>query len=252
MADPSSPEHVRPWYFWVDEKRRHNLLKVLAELSKLQHEKPPQFILIGALALLIRGKLHYMVQWDIDLLFRDEEKLLEFIDTEKSKSLRIVHYDDGLMRSEHIASLHTAWSFDRTWFNVDYILKPETFEMYLSTIEDEMPWEERLTHGSKEYHFSLYLAHPWDILVEKVLSPRLARELENADSMSVDIRHALTILEQEKENAHFWETLGRRTDQMAKKEPLKKTLLKLLSRLPDLGYTDVDLGDAVLRKIRDL
>ncbi len=252
MVDLSTSESVRPWYYWVDEKRRHNLFKILVELSRFQHGTPPQFILIGALALLIRGKLHYMVQWDIDLLFRDERSLLDFIEREKSKSLRIVHYDDGLMRSAHIASLHTAWSFDRTWFNVDYILKPETFRSYSSTIAGEGPYEERLTYESKAYHFNLFMAHPWDILVEKVLSPRLARELENRDSMSVDIRHAVMILKQDGGKPDFWSTLRRRTDEMAKRESVKKTLLLLVAHLPELGYADVNLGEAVVSRIRDL
>lgn len=252
MVDLPTSESVRPWYYWVDEKRRHNLFKILVELSHLQQQTPPQFILIGALALLIHGKLHYMVQWDIDLLFRDEKSLSDFIDREKSKSLRIVHYDDGLMRSAHIASLHTAWSFDRTWFNVDYILKSETFKPYSSTIVGEGPHEERLVYESKEYRFSIFMAHPWDILIEKILSPRLARELDNRDSMSVDIRHAVMILKQESANADFWNALRRRTDEREKRETVKKTLLVLLSHLPELGYADVNLGEAVEKRIRDL
>jgi hypothetical protein len=39
---------------------------------------------------------------------------------------------------------------------------------------------------------------------------------------------------------------------MAKKEAVKETLLLLLSRLPELGYAEVNLGEAVASKIRSL
>jgi hypothetical protein len=251
MVDSSFHENPKPWYFWVDEKRRHNLFQVLKELSGIQRKPDPQFILIGALALLIRGVLQYMVQWDADLLFRNEEALSSFVALEKSRGLRIVHYDEHLMRGKEIASLHTAWSFDGTWFNVDYILKPKTFELYHSTACNEGPFEQCVNYQGSSYGLDLFMAHPWDIFIEKVLSPRFQRELENRDWMSVDIRHVVTILEREKGNDDFWQTAHTKIGLLGKKPVFKSRLLGLVSSLPELGYGSVDMPERLHERIRD-
>lgn len=251
MPESSSQEMDRPWYFWVDEKRRHNLFKILEELSEVQSRLNPQFILIGALALLIRGVLHYMVQWDIDLLFPNEEILSDFIAMEKSRGLRIVHYDEHLMRGKGIASLHTAWSFDRTWFNVDYILKPDIFVFYRSTLLDEGPYEEYVNYEGLSYRFGFFVAHPWDVFIEKVLSPRFQRELRSRDSMSVDIRHAVTMLQREKANEKFWQTVCAKIVQLRKTSVFKDNLFRLLSSLPELGYASVEVPEYLRERIRN-
>jgi len=251
MAKPSSHEINTPWYFWVDEKRRHNLLRVLEELSRVQNKPNPQFILIGALALLIRGILQYMVQWDIDLLFRNEEALSGFIAVEKSRDARIVHYDEHLMKGVEIASLHTAWSFDGTWFNVDYILKARTFQLYHSTVCNEGPFEECVNYEGSNYRLNLFMAHPWDIFIEKILSPRFQRELESRDWMSVDIRHVVTMLERDKGNDDFWQTTQAKIEHLGKKSVFKSHLLALLSSLPELGYRSVDMPEGLHERIRN-
>lgn len=44
---------VPEWLNYVDEKRRLNFIKVLVEISKLQDKNDLNFILIGALTLLM-------------------------------------------------------------------------------------------------------------------------------------------------------------------------------------------------------
>jgi hypothetical protein len=240
------------WFFWVDERRRHNLFRILEELSVLHSRREGQFILIGALSLLIRGMLRYVVQWDMDLLFRSEDALNQFVSTEKSEGLRIVNYDEQLMRGESIASLHTAWSFDETWFNVDYILKPDMFAFYHSSLAEEGTYERKLDYEGVSYHFNLLVAHPWDVFIEKLLSVRLRRELEARDSMSVDVRHALRLFEVEKSKEEFWNFVSGRVDTLGKKSVLKENLLELLSSRAELGYASVEVPDHIYRRLRTL
>ena len=251
MVESSPEKSGRPWYSWVDEQRRGNLLSILVELTRLQ-ERDPQFILIGALSLLIRGILHYMVLWDLDLLFRNEKALHDFVDTEKSPGLRIIHYDEDLMRGRDITSLHTAWSFDRTWFNVDYILKSKMFDFYYSTVRKDGPYEGHAEHGGKAFRFTLFMAHPWDVFIEKILSPRFHRELEAKDTMSVDIRHAVRIFEYEKDNQEFWKTLAGRVARLNKRDAFRRNLLRLLSSLPELGFGSVNVDTHVIQRISDM
>jgi len=240
------------WFLWVDEKRRRNLFRILEELSVLHRRRVDQFILIGALSLLIRGILRYVVQWDMDLLFRNEDALNGFVAAEKSQELRIVHYDEQLMRGESIASLHTAWSFDRTWFNVDYILKPGMFEFYSSSLAEVGTYDQKVDYENVSYHFSLPVACPWDIFIEKLLSARLRRDLEAGECMSVDIRHVMRLFELEKSNEQFWGFIGSRTERLGKKGMLKDNLLELLLSRSKLGYTSVEVPDHVYRRLRDL
>lgn len=251
MTESSLEKQKKPWYFWVDEKRRRNLLKILEELGRLQNKVDPEFILIGAMSLLIRGMLHYTVQWDIDLLFRNEDTLSLFIAEKKSKDLRIVHYDNEIMRGKDISSIHTAWSFDKTWFNLDYILKPKSFEFYYSTLSREGPYQQCVDYEGKVYKINLFIAHPWDVFIEKLLSPRFQYELEKRDSMSVDIRHAIAIFEREKSNEKFWQMVGAKVRKLRKKRTFKKNLLELLHSLSELGYISVEVPDYVYGRIRN-
>jgi hypothetical protein len=234
----------RDWLTYVNERRRQNLLHILEELSRLQNSDNLNFIIIGALPLLMEGYLRYAVLWDIDLLFRDKQRLGEFIALPKSPTLRIINYDEDLMVSKSIASFHTAWAFDKAWFNVDYILKKNIFEFFRSNRELE-PYKQTITLAGKNFHIHINCAHPWDIIVEKALSPRTEKELDLKIDMSVDIRHILSVYNKEKENIHFWNHVLDRAAYLHKRERFKEMFLNILSLAPDLGYQEVDVSPRV-------
>ena len=77
------------WLNHVDGKRQRNLVQILQYLSRLQDKENLDFIIIGALPLLVRGYLAYTVYWDIDLLFEDDKGIREFMHKPKKKTLRI-------------------------------------------------------------------------------------------------------------------------------------------------------------------
>jgi len=245
----SSPD--KRWYLYVDEKRRHNLLRILAEISRRQSKTDPYFILIGALSLLIRGLLDYTVFWDVDLLFKDRLSLEGFSKMEKSPGLRIVHYDDELQEGKEITSLHTLWSFDKTWFNVDYILRPPFFEFHYSIVDTESPYSEEVTIDGRHYSIHLIAAHPWNIFVEKLLSPRLESEVSLQGSFPVDARHLLIILQADSNNHQFWTHIAEAAARLGKTEIIKRTLFRLLASAKAFGY-DIELTDSIMKKIEAL
>lgn len=229
------------WLDYVNEKRHKNLVNILQELSKLQSQANLNFIIIGALPLLIRDYLHYLVYWDVDLLFRDEETLREFIKMPKTRSLRIVNYDDNLMVNKNITSFHTAWSFNQTWFNVDYILKKAIFEFYTENISKLEPYIQKIKLNSEIYYIHLYIAHPWDVITEKVLSPRTEKDLSLKIDMSVDIRHIFAVYRKEKDNIQFWNHILKRADFLQKRKKFTENFLSLLSHANELGYSDLEI-----------
>jgi len=74
------------------------------------------------------------------------------------------------MISEKITRFHTAWSFTKTWFNVDYILREGIFEFYTENLSSLKPYTTIVELKDGKFPIELYLAHPWDLFVEKVLS----------------------------------------------------------------------------------
>ncbi len=238
------------WLSYVDSKRQHSLLQILQLLSVLQTKDKVNFITIGALPLLVAGYLQYSVYWDIDLLFKDEESLKEFIKRPKSETLKIVDYDDALMVSKNIASFHTAWAFDRIWFNVDYILRKGFFEFYTHKIKTLMPYTESLKEDDTHYEISLYLAHPWDIIVEKVVSPRAERDIELKIDTSIDIRHIFAVYKKEKNNMQFWRYIFEKTELLCTEQKFKAQFLKILSAATDLGYNDLEISATSLQMLK--
>ena len=238
------------WLNYVDEKRQDTLLCVIQELSNLQNKVDPNFILIGALSLLINGYLKYKVYWDVDLLFKDKVGLKEFIETQKSRNIRVVHYDDDLMVSESITSFHTAWICDHTWLNVDYILRKGFFEYYTHSINRLKPLKQSLHFGGKDFHIHLYVAHPWDIIVEKIISPRTKKELNLKIDMSVDIRHIFTVYEKEKDNPQFWNYCLEKSKYLQIEKEFKENFINLLKFAKDLGYDNVIMSPLSIKTLK--
>ncbi|GAH55209.1 unnamed protein product, partial [marine sediment metagenome] len=170
------------WLSFIDVKRRQNLLLILEELSSLLDKKNPNFIIIGAMSILIQGFIGgYKVLWDVDLLFRNSDGIMDFRKKEKSKNLRIVELDDGIVQNKNIGSLHTVWSFSTTWFNVDYIIKSNLFDFYNPLKRRKEPHNETVRFQNRDYHIILFLADPLDVFVEKIVSPRMEKELNLRD-----------------------------------------------------------------------
>lgn len=231
------------WIKYVDSKRQISFLRTLETLSSLQDSDTKNFIVIGALPLLIAGYLKYIVFWDFDLLFRDKASLLGFNDLKKPEDLRIVEYDDQLMIGAHITSFHTAWTFGTKWINVDYILKANIYDFYTQTIHHHGPLHQALAYDGRAYNICLFTAHPWDIIVEKILSPRTARDLELGVDTSIDIRHIMAVFKKEGANQQFWDHILTRAPRIGDINTFRSTFWRIISLSPQLGYTDIMIPD---------
>ncbi len=238
------------WLNHVDRRRQRNLIQILQYLSSLQGKKELDFIVIGALPLLMRGYLAYTVYWDIDLLFKNDDGIREFIRKPKEKTLRVVEYDEALMVSRYITSFHTAWAFDRIWFNVDYIVRKGFFEFYTQNINTSMLYTESILLDNTSFEIYLYIAHPWDIITEKVVSPRTSRDVELAIDTSVDIRHIFAVYKKEKNNREFWQYLFKKTKLLCSEDDFKKAFLRILSSATELGYGDVDISPDSIKLLK--
>lgn len=237
------------WLNYVDKKGQASLVNILHELSHLQNKSDINFIVIGALPLLIRGYLKYKVCWDVDLLFKDKDTFKEFIGKPKSNVLKIVNYDDDLMINKDITSFHTTWAFNHTWHNVDYILKKGFFEFYTYDIRKFKPYTQKLKLNKDNVYIHLYIAHPWDIVADKIVSPRLKKELDLKADLSIDIRHIFAVYRQVKDDTQFWNHIFGKARYLQKEREFKKTFLNLLSHTNKLGYTDLEVSPFSLKML---
>ena len=234
------------WLDFVDEKRRANLVQILQELSHFQEFPSTNFILIGALSLLIQGYLKYMVLCDIDLLFKNRIELAKFMNAPKVSGLKIFNIDNEVVTNETISSLHTMWAFDKTWFNVDYILKKALYEHYTKNRVLKQH-KETIAIQNKSYAINLCLAHPWDVMIDKILSPRTHQDLELKVDMSVDIRHIYSVYRKEHDKQAFWEYLMDKSSAIKKQDILKSRLKAIISLAPEIGYENIVLGPLALK-----
>lgn len=238
------------WLNYIDEKRRANFVRVLVELSHLQDKKDLNFIIIGALTLLMQGYLKYTAYYDIDLLFKDIDHLREFINHPKPHNLQIVNYDEELMISEKITSFHTAWSFTKTWFNVDYIIRPGIFEFYVENRSVLQPYTALVELKEGKFPIELCIAHAYDIFVEKVLSPRLEKDINLKVDMSVDIRHIYIIYSKELTNQDFWHYVEEKIKRIGREREFKDKLLTILNLASEIGYKNIEIPDFVREKLQ--
>jgi hypothetical protein len=231
------------WLDFVDERRRLSLLRILAEVSQLQEKPHPDFIIIGALPLLMHDYLQYTALWDVDLLFRAEETLKEFAASSKSEKLRIVDYDDELMVSAHITSFHSAWAYGKIWFNVDYILSDNLFKFYTKDTTYLTSYEEHMKLGESDFEIALYLAHPWDIIASKIVSPRTERDISLGVDTSIDVRHIFAVYKKEHNNPDFWRRIISRAQSLCTEQEFKTRFLALLRAASTLGYDDLEISE---------
>jgi hypothetical protein len=241
------------WITCIDQKRRFNLLCILEELSSLLNREEPDFVIIGAMALLIQGFIGgYKVLWDVDLLFKDAESIEAFRKAEKSPHARIVELDDEIVKNKQIGSLHSVWSFNKTWFNVDYIIKDDLYEFYNPKEQRKEPHREKVEYENREYPIELYLAHPLDIFTEKMVSPRMEKELETSNDFGVDIRHCFYMLQKFGNEEWFWQGIKKSAGKIGKESQLQKHLAILMSTKDQLGYGDVELPLDVMDRVKNL
>jgi hypothetical protein len=217
-------------------------LHTLHALSKLQDRGRLNFIIIGALPLLVGRYLRYRAFWDIDLLFKNKRLLAEFITTDKSPRLKIFHYRDRMMTSRAITSFHTAWGFENIWCNVDYIFKDRIYGLYMYRRGKSSAGPQLVEFDHGQFHIALYFAHPWDVVIDKLTSPRLKRDLDLRIDVSVDIRHVFRVYEREKDNPDFWKNVLKRAGYLGRGRELKRNFSDLLKRKDELGYQGIRIS----------
>lgn len=199
--------------------------------------------------MLISNYLHYTALWDIDLLFRSEREMSEFLKKTKTDGLRIINYDDELTINENIASFHAAWTFDKNWFNVDYILKTDLFEFFAGDPAHTAPYHHVATWQDMNFKIHLFQAHPWDIIVSKVVSPRAVRDIALRVDMSIDIRHVFATYQVEKDNRDFWQHITARARDLCEVSVFKRRFLELLEAAPELGYQDIEISPTAMQML---
>jgi len=242
------PEAEKPWYLFVHAKYRLNMLLVLEELSRLRLLQDT-FVLVGGLSLLMRGRLQHRVLWDIDLLFKDKFSIYKFMALPKSPVLDVVSMEEEFCDSETIISFHTAWGFNARWINVDYFSRAKWYFFHKTTVDREGDFEEKVSYEGREIHIELPVAHPWDMFIEKVLSPRLEADLLSSNDLSYDVRHVFILFEQEKENPKFWKYIRKKAEGFSCLPELKERLFLIFDQRKRLGYGHIQMADSVLSLI---
>lgn len=252
------------WSAHVPPSYRDNLFRTLEELSRLGREAALQFVIIGALSLMIKRRLNYTSVWDVDILFKDQAEMERLIALEKGCGLEVQHFDERPMVSPSITSLHAAWRAGGPWLNVDYIIRDERYAFYRAGVDREGLYREEFRLGEvaqpgeapgqpgRTVSLALPLAHPWDIFVDKVLSPRFEEEFLRRDVFSLDIKHVLIMLEQDGKAPSFWEHITGKGGDLGALELMESRLESLLLNLGDFGYTDIALPPDIMRRLEAL
>ncbi|KPJ52873.1 hypothetical protein AMJ39_06640 [candidate division TA06 bacterium DG_24] len=237
------------WCVFVDPERRRDLISILAELSGLWEGMVEPFIIVGALSLVLRERLRFTALWDIDLLFPSEEAVETFADRRPPGGVRVVAYDDQLMRGAGIASLHTAWRICSKWINVDYIYRPPFYRLHYSTFEKDGPLIQEVRLGEETFQIRVPVAHPWDVFLEKIISPRFSSVVESGYGMHPDVRHILFLLQSETEQEGFWSYLEQTARVFGLVEGVRQGMELLLANRDYLGYGEFELPAVLDAKI---
>lgn len=240
------PEHH--WYSFVNEKYRLGMLLILEELSRLRTIQD-NFVLVGGLSLLLWGRLQHQVLWDVDLLFKDKFSILKFLALPKDPQLDVVSLEDAFADSETIISFHTAWGFNARWVNLDYLARGNWYYFHKTTVDRQGDFEEKVEWEGREIHIKLPVAFPWDMFIEKSLSPRLENDLSSVNDLSYDLRHVFVLFEQEKENPQFWQYIRKKAEEFSRLLELKQRLLWIFGQRARLGYGHIAVADSVIRQI---
>jgi hypothetical protein len=224
------------------------MLLVLEELSALRRLQD-SFVLVGGLSLLMWGRLHHQVLWDVDLLFRDKFSIFKFLALPKDPKFDVVSMDEDFSDSETIVSFHTAWGFGARWINVDYLTRAKWYYFHKDTIDQRGDFEEKIELEGREIYIELPVAYPWDMFIEKSLSPRLENDLSSSNDLSYDLRHVFILFDQEKENPEFWNYIRKKAEEFSQLPELRERLLFIFRRRERIGYGHVGIEDSIIRLI---
>jgi len=239
-----------PWYCYIQARYRLPMLLILEELSRLR-ELQDNFVLVGGLSLLMWGRLKHQVLWDVDLLFRDKFSIFKFLALAKDPKFDVVSMDEDFSDSETIVSFHTSWGFQARWVNVDYLTRSKWYYFHKDTIDQRGDFEEEVELEGRKIHIKLPVAYPWDLFIEKSLSPRLEQDLSTSNDLSYDLRHVFILFEQERENPEFWSYIRKKTERFDRLSELKERLLSIFQQRERIGYGHVEIEDSIARLISD-
>jgi hypothetical protein len=240
------------WCSLIDAERRRDFLAILASLSDSWKGMERPFLIVGALSLVLRERLHFMAMWDIDLLFASEEEILAFIVRDPPPGVRVVHYDDELMRGAQITSFHSAWTTFGKWVNVDCMWRPTFYEFHHRTFLRDGPFVQEVDLEGEAYRLRFPLAHPWDVFIEKVTSPRFEAVVERGDGLHPDVRHVFSLLHSDGERDGFWSYVEEKASSFGLLDSVRKGLQRLRVQQELLGYVEFLLPDGLDRKIGEL
>jgi len=246
MHIPNKKQEQKKWYHYIAPQFQKDFLLVLEQLSRLNDKENPSFIIVGALALLINNVVHYTVIFDIDLLFKDKDSLFRFVEVSKKSKMKIQFLDDHLMVGKSISSLHTMWTHSGKWINVDLILRKNLYDLHCSTLPlSEIFYSDTIKHNNSRYDLNLFVANPWNIFIDKILSPRLETEIDKLDSFGVDIKHIFTMLCYFKDDTKFWNHINNTLTKISKLERAKENLNALNEIAESIGYAKFDFENKI-------
>jgi hypothetical protein len=243
-ANKIQPEKSE-WHSCLVDKQRPEFLSCLQELSRLQEKSRPAFLLIGGAALLLQGVRQKLQWWDIDLMFRDKVALFDFLRLEKHPQLRVQFIDEGESQRSGLHFAHTKWRFYNCWTNVDCIIREGYFDFYLATAQARQPFLQQIKINGQTYHLNLLLAHPWDVIIDKLTLERFEVSLEMLSSLDKDLPHIWEALKRSGDDPAFFAHLTRQAKRLGKDEFLRENLLALLNGAKELGYDTEEISPQV-------
>jgi len=216
------------WLEQIPQHYRRGLVSALADVSRFVDS---DFIIIGALPLLILGIIDYQAVWDIDLLFENQGDVDSF--TRKFKYDSMI-YDKPMIGSS-ITTLRAAFKSCGVWFNIDLIVKDQvcyqifsrSAKIYSNLIEYNGPFQ-----------MMLPLADPVSILADKLTSPRLIRDLKQGNSLSIDLRHIFYILNRFQDEEKFYPRLMDDGRSLSQVQLVTDNLAAIIKQKEGFGYCD--------------
>jgi hypothetical protein len=113
---------------------------------------------------------------------------------------------------------------------------PSAFNSLYNTLRNQEPFAQTIRLYGREYHLSLFLGNPWDILLDKLILPRFIEQLNVNDFLGKDLRHFLLVLQQDHAKQDFWQHLVAKSEALGRRETLKAMLLRLVAIVPEPGY----------------
>jgi hypothetical protein len=236
----------KSWYHSIASNRRKEMLEILTKISRLHQSHKLSFIIVGACSLVIRDCLKYVAWWDVDLLFKSPEEIEKFKGVATTNRLKIFPIDEKIIDYGYLSSFQTMWGLNNVWYRVDYIYRENYYLFHSQSPLSSIIFQERVLWKNKSYSIEVPVAHPWNMFIDKLLSPRFEFDLKNRDSFSIDIRHLFILLEMYQTNPEFWQYLSSKTAEFNIQKTFKINLENLLEAKNNLGYESLPVEPAYL------